>query len=123
MMRERGFFTDPAHELAHLDARLFRAVRIVVDTGLHCGDMGFDEAVTMMRDDAGLTEPVARAEVTRYCAWPTQASAYLTGSVEIERLRERWIGEQRGDLRGFHDAICGSGALPIALAERAVFDA
>jgi uncharacterized protein (DUF885 family) len=123
MMREQGFFTDPAHELAHLDARLFRAVRIVVDTSLHCGDMGFDEAVAMMQDDAGLTEPVARAEVTRYCAWPTQASAYLTGSVEIERLRERWIGELRGDLRGFHDAICGSGALPIALAERAVFDA
>lgn len=123
MMRERGFFTDPAHELAHLDARLFRAVRIVVDTSLHCGDMGFDEAVATMQRDAGLTEPVARAEVTRYCAWPTQASAYLTGSLEIERLRERWMGEQRGGLRDFHDAICGSGALPIALAERAVFDA
>jgi uncharacterized protein (DUF885 family) len=77
----------------------------------------------MMQADAGLTEPVARAEVTRYCAWPTQASAYLTGSVEIERLRERWVGEQRGGLRDFHDAMCGSGALPIALVERAVFAA
>lgn len=121
MMREQGFFADPAHELAHLDARLFRAARIVVDTGLHCGDMGFDEAVAFMRDRAGLTEPVARAEVTRYCAWPTQASAYLTGSFEIERLRDRWFADRRGDLRTFHDTICGSGALPIALAERAVF--
>ncbi|MGH9120100.1 MAG: DUF885 domain-containing protein [Acidimicrobiales bacterium] len=123
MMREQGFFTDPAHELAHLDARLFRAARIVVDTSLHCGDMGFDEAVTFMRDRAGLTEPVARAEVTRYCAWPTQASAYLTGSFEIERLRQRWFDEQAGDLLTFHDTLCGSAALPIALAERTLFPA
>ena len=122
MMREEGFFTEPAHELAHLDARLFRAARIVVDTSLHCGEMGFEEAVTFMRDRAGLTEPVARAEVTRYCAWPTQASAYLTGSLEVERLRTRWFAE-RGGLRPFHDAICGSGALPIALAEAALFAA
>jgi uncharacterized protein (DUF885 family) len=121
MMREQGFFTEPAHELAHLDARLFRAARIVVDTSLHCGDMGFDEAVAFMRDRAGLTEPVARAEVTRYCAWPTQASAYLTGSLEIERLRDRWFAECDGDLTEFHDTICGAGALPIALAERALF--
>ena len=123
MLREQGFFTDPAHELAHLDARLFRAARIVVDTSLHCGDMTFDEAVTFMRDRAGLTEPVARAEVTRYCAWPTQASAYLTGSFEIERLRQRWFAEGAGDLTTFHDTVCGSGALPIALAERALFPA
>ncbi|MGH9243388.1 MAG: DUF885 domain-containing protein [Acidimicrobiales bacterium] len=123
MMRERGLFTEPAHELAHLDARLFRAARIVVDVSLHCGDMAFDEAVTFMRAKAGLTEPVARAEVTRYCAWPTQASSYLTGSFEVERLRERWFAEDRGDLRSFHDTICGSGYLPIALAERALFDA
>jgi uncharacterized protein (DUF885 family) len=121
MMREEGHFTEPAHELAHLDARLFRAARIVVDTSLHCGDMTFDDAVAFMRDNAGLTEPVARAEVTRYCAWPTQASAYLTGSFEVERLRDRWFAEDRGELRTFHDAICGSGALPIALAERALF--
>lgn len=122
-MREKGFFTDPAHELAHLDARLFRAARIVVDTSLHCGDMGFDEAVAFMRDKAGLTDPVARAEVTRYCAWPTQASAYLTGSFEIERLRKRWLAERAGDLITFHDTICGWGGLPIALAERALFAA
>jgi uncharacterized protein (DUF885 family) len=121
MMREEGFFTDPAHELAHLDARLFRAARIVVDTSLHAGDMAFDEAVTFMSEKAGLTQPVARAEVTRYCAWPTQASAYLTGSLEIERLRDRWFAEGRGDLRTFHDTICGSGIMPIALAETALF--
>jgi uncharacterized protein (DUF885 family) len=120
MMREQGFFTDPRQELCHLDARIFRAARIVVDTSLHMGDMTVDEAVTFMSTRATLTEPTARAEVGRYCAWPTQASSYLTGSLEIERIRERFFAEGRGDLRAFHDALCGSGGLPIALAERAV---
>jgi uncharacterized protein (DUF885 family) len=120
MMREQGFFTDPRQELCHLDARIFRAARIVVDTSLHMGDMTVDEAVAFMSTKATLTEPTARAEVGRYCAWPTQASSYLTGSLEIERIRERFFAEGRGDLRAFHDALCGSGGLPIALAERAV---
>jgi uncharacterized protein (DUF885 family) len=120
MMREQGFFTDPRQELCHLDARIFRAARIVVDTSLHMGDMTIDEAVQFMSTKATLTEPTARAEVGRYCAWPTQASSYLTGSLEIERIRGRYLADGRGDLRTFHDAIAGSGALPIALAERAV---
>jgi uncharacterized protein (DUF885 family) len=121
MMREQGFYTDPGQELCHLDARIFRAARIVADTSLHCGDMSFDEAVTYMHENTGLTESTARAEVTRYCAWPTQAASYLTGSLEIERMRAKWLDEGRGSLRDFHDRIAGSGALPIALAERALF--
>lgn len=120
MMREQGFFTDPRQELCHLDARIFRAARIVVDTSLHMGAMAVEEAITFMSTKATLTEPTARAEVGRYCAWPTQASSYLTGSLEIERIRTRFLDEGRGDLRAFHDAICGAGALPIALAERVV---
>jgi uncharacterized protein (DUF885 family) len=121
MMREQGFYTEPGQELCHLDARIFRAARIVADTSLHCGDMSFDEAVAYMHEHTGLTEATARAEVTRYCAWPTQAASYLTGSLEIERMRAKWLGEQHGGLRDFHDRIAGSGALPIALAERALF--
>jgi uncharacterized protein (DUF885 family) len=116
MMREEGFFTDPRDEFFHVEARLFRAARIVVDTALHLGEMTFDEAVTFMREKAGRTEPVAKAEVGRYCSWPTQAAAYLTGSLEIERIRKSW----QGDLRTFHDTIAGSGLLPMALAERAI---
>ena len=119
MMLEEGFFTNPGHVLAHLDARLFRAARIVVDTGLHCFGMPFGEAVDYMRSVAGLTEAVATDEVTRYTAWPTQAASYLTGSLEIERIRRRWFDEDRGSLRAFHDRIAGTGGLPIALAERA----
>ena len=120
MMREQGFFHDPRTELCHLDARIFRAARIVVDTSLHIGDMGFEEAVEFMRTRASLSEPTARAEVGRYCSWPTQAAAYLTGALEIERIRSRYLADGRGSLREFHDAIAGSGAMPIALAERAV---
>jgi uncharacterized protein (DUF885 family) len=120
-MREHGFFTDPSQDLSHLDARIFRAARIVADTSLHCGDMTFDEAVAYMHEHTGLTEATARVEVTRYCAWPTQAASYLTGSLEIERLRRRWDDDGRGDVRAFHDRLAGSGAMPLALAERAVF--
>jgi uncharacterized protein (DUF885 family) len=120
LMREHGFFTDPRQELCHLDARIFRAARIVVDTSLHIGDMTFEEAVEHMRTKASLSEPTARAEVGRYCAWPTQASSYLTGSLEIERIRAAYFAAGRGDVRSFNDTIAGSGALPIALAERAV---
>ena len=118
LMREQGFYTDPRHEMAQVEASLFRAARIIVDTSLHIGDMSFDEAVEFMRTRANLPEPTARAEVARYCAWPTQASSYLTGCLEILRIRERFIQERGGSLREFHDRLAASGALPIALAEQ-----
>lgn len=119
MMHEQGFFADPRAAICHLDARIFRAARIIVDTGLHLGDMEIEEAVTFMRTKASLSEPTARAEVARYCAWPTQAPSYLTGSLEIERLRAGYLAGG-GDLKSFHDTIAATGALPIALAERAL---
>jgi len=115
MMREQGFFSEPGQELAHLDFRIFRAARIIVDVGLHTGELDVGEAVAWMRDHTSLSEPYVRAEVARYCAWPTQAASYLTGSLEIERL-----AAGAGDLRTFHDTIASSGALPIALAEQAL---
>lgn len=120
LLREQGFYTDPRHEVGQLAARLFRAARIVVDTALHAGRMTYEEAVTHMRTRAGLPEEVARTEVTRYCAWPTQAASYLTGALEIERMRDAWVAQGRGPLKEFHDRLAGSGSLPIALAERAV---
>jgi uncharacterized protein (DUF885 family) len=117
MMREQGFFSDPRQEMCQVEATLFRAARIIVDTSLHIGDMSFDEAVEFMHARANLPEPTARAEVARYCSWPTQASAYLTGCLEILRIRERYQNEHRGSLRDFHNRLALSGALPIALAE------
>jgi uncharacterized protein (DUF885 family) len=124
MMREQGFFTDLRHEMNQFEATIFRAARIVVDTSLHMGEMSWDAAVEYMTTRTGLTEPTAKAEVTRYCAWPTQASSYLTGCLEIVRIREAFFAAHRSSdtdaLRAFHDGITSSGGLPIALAERAV---
>ena len=126
MMRESGFYDDPRHVLFQYEATLFRAARIVVDTSLHLGEMTHEEGVRFMLEHSSMTEPTAIAEVTRYCSWPTQASSYLTGCLEILRIRDRFL-EARGAsltdvdaLRDFHDAITGAGTLPIALAERAV---
>ncbi len=116
-MRDAGFFSAE-EELGQLEARLFRAARIVVDTSLHTGEMSVDEAVAFMHDRALLPLPTARSEVARYCSWPTQASAYLTGAVAIERARDEWT-DDGGTLRGFHQALAGSGAMPVPLAVRA----
>ena len=124
VMREQGFFTDPKHLLYQYEATIFRAARIVVDTSLHMGEMTFDEAVRFMVEKGNLTEPNARAEVGRYCSWPTQASSYLTGMLEIINIRTRWLARRgksdRPALRAFHDAITTAGMLPTSLAERAI---
>ncbi len=123
-MREQGFFEDPRDLLYQLQATIWRAARVVVDTSLHIGDMTFDQAVEFMQRKANQTSPNARAEVGRYCSWPTQASAYLTGMLEIVGIRERYLRRlgrsDVGALREFHDAIAATGSMPTALAERAV---
>jgi uncharacterized protein (DUF885 family) len=130
-MREQGFFEDPIQELQHLEATIFRAARIVVDTSLHLGEMTYEEGVEFMTSKTPLSEPTARAEVGRYCSWPTQASSYLTGCLEILRIRADYF-EKRGHgnkavkdipmdvIRDFHDTICASGRMPVGLAERVV---
>jgi uncharacterized protein (DUF885 family) len=120
MMSDEGFFPDPVSRLGQVEARLFRAARMVVDTSLHLGEMTVEEAVTFMSTKASLSVPTARAEVARYCAWPTQAASYLTGSLEIQRIRDQWFADGRGTLREFRDAIAGSGRMPLDLAARAV---
>jgi uncharacterized protein (DUF885 family) len=118
MMRDAGFFT-PQEVVGQLEARLFRAARIVVDTSLHTGEMSVDEAVAFMHEKALVPMPTARSEVARYCAWPTRASAYLTGAMAIERARDAWVATG-ASLQAFHDALAHSGAMPVSLAVRAV---
>jgi uncharacterized protein (DUF885 family) len=122
VMYEHGFYANDGEILGHLDARIFRAARIIVDTSLHTGSMTFDEAVEFMTANTALSHATAVAEVKRYCAVPTQAASYLTGCLEIERIRGRFLEAQRGDLRDFHNRLAGAGALPIGLAERAVME-
>lgn len=116
VLHEQGYFDTPATELAHLDCRIFRAARMVVDTALHCDDMPIEEAETFMATKASLSPGTAQGEVSRYCAWPTQAPSYLTGAIEIDRIRESY----QGSLKSFHDRIAGAGGLPLGLAEAAV---
>lgn len=119
VMREEGYFTDPRHELAHVEARAFRAARIIVDTALHCGDMTVEQAEAFMVAKSALSEGTAKGEVSRYCAWPTQAPSYLTGCLEIERIRDEYLAAGLGSRREFHDTIAGSGSLPLGLARAA----
>jgi uncharacterized protein (DUF885 family) len=129
MMRDAGFYDDLRHIMFQYEATLFRAARIVTDISLHLGEMTHAEGVRFILDHSSMTEPTAIAEVTRYCSWPTQASSYLTGCLEILRIRDRFLSARGTDaadvdaLRDFHDAITSSGTLPIALAERAVMAA
>lgn len=133
VMRERGFFQEAIQELYHLEATIFRAARIVIDTSMHLGEMSIEEGVAFLRDRLAMPEPTARAEIGRYAWWPTQASAYLTGCLEILRTRAAWL-ERRGlagvpiadldpaVLRAFHDGIAMSGSLPPGLAARAMLE-
>lgn len=116
MMHEQGYFSTPATELSFLDARIFRAARMVVDTALHCDDMTIAEAETFMATKSALSPETATGEVNRYCAWPTQAPSYLTGAIEIDRIKASFTGP----LKTFHDRLAASGGLPLGLAERAL---
>ncbi|MFS8104005.1 DUF885 domain-containing protein [Lentzea alba] len=118
LLRSVGYYTTPAALMGHVEARLFRAARMVVDTALHCGDMTPAEAEAFMVSRTALTPGTASGEVKRYCAWPTQAPSYLTGALEIDQIREDYLAAELGSLRDFHDRIAGSGALPLGLARR-----
>jgi uncharacterized protein (DUF885 family) len=120
MMGEQGYYESPEVRLGQLSMRLFRAGRIVVDTSLHLGEMSMDEATAYMSERCGFPVSTARGEMLRYCANPTQASAYLTGALEIERMAGQWTSTGKGTLRQFHDALAGSGKLPLGVAARAI---
>ncbi|HVU74730.1 MAG TPA: DUF885 domain-containing protein [Mycobacteriales bacterium] len=120
-LREAGFYTDKRHELGQVEARLFRAARIVCDTGLHALGWTWDQGVEHMVGHTSLSRPTAEAEVTRYCAWPTQAPSYLTGALEIDRMAREWVGSGR-PLKDFHARLAGQGCLPLGIAERLLHD-
>ncbi|MEM9313200.1 MAG: DUF885 domain-containing protein [Pseudomonadota bacterium] len=114
---EMGFQTDPWDNLGRLQAELFRAVRLVVDTGLHAKRWTREEAIEYMRTNTGITESDVVAEIERYIVWPGQATAYKVGMMEILRLRdeaEAALGD-RFDIRDFHEVVLQKGAMPLWL--------
>ncbi|HXE11666.1 MAG TPA: DUF885 domain-containing protein [Bryobacteraceae bacterium] len=117
--KEVGFYKDPYSDYGRLENEMWRAVRLVVDTGVHYKHWTRDQMVDYFRAHTSLDEPSIQSEVDRYIAWPGQALAYKAGQIKILELRERAKKElgPRFDLRAFHDAVLGEGALPLDVLE------
>ena len=119
---ELGFEKDPYDQLGGLRAELFRAARLVVDTGLHDQRWTREQAIRYMRQTTGMAVSDVTAEVERYIVMPGQACAYKVGMLKILELRER-AKQQLGpkfDLRDFHDVVLKNGALPLEILEQVV---
>lgn len=117
-----GLFTDPYQRFGHLNDEMLRAMRLVVDTGLHAKGWTRDQAIRYMLDHSGMTNTEATSEVERYIAIPSQALAYKIGALTIQRLRAKAEAElgDRFDIREFHEQVLGTGALPLAILERKI---
>jgi len=117
--KEVGFYQDPASDYGRLNSELFRAVRLVVDTGIHAKGWTRDQVVDYMRKN-DVNEPLIQSETDRYIAWPAQACSYKLGQLKILELRERARGElgPKFDIRSFHDEILSGGSLPLDMLER-----
>lgn len=115
---------DPLGDLGRLQAEMFRAVRLVVDTGMHAKRWSREKAIDYMLSKTGMTEAEVTREIERYVVWPGQATAYKVGQLYILRLRamaEQQLGE-KFDLREFHEMILLNGAMPLEILEESVID-
>ena len=117
--KEVGFYQDPVSDYGRLSSELFRAVRLVVDTGIHSKGWTRDQVVEFMRKSGAVDEPTIQSETDRYIAWPAQALSYKLGQLKIRELRERAKKElgPKFDIREFHDEMLDGGTLPLDLLE------
>jgi len=116
---ELGLYNEPSQYFSRLNSELFRAVRLVVDVGLHRKNWSRDEALKFMMDNTGASESGASLEIDRYIALPAQALSYKIGQLKISGIRskaERALGS-KFDIRAFHDEILKDGAMPLDLLE------
>lgn len=113
--KEIGFYQDPYSEYGRLENEMWRAVRLVVDTGVHYKHWSRQQMVDYFHAHTAMDEPNIESEVDRYIAWPGQALAYKAGQIEILKLRAHAKQElgSRYDLRAFNDAVLANGALPL----------
>ena len=119
---EMGFYTDPYAKFGQLTYDMWRAVRLVVDTGIHSMGWTREQAIAYFRANAAKTDQDITVEVDRYIVWPGQALGYKMGQLKIRELRtaaERRLGP-RFDVRQFHDVVLGQGAVPLDVLERQV---
>jgi uncharacterized protein (DUF885 family) len=116
---ELGMYMDPYSKFGQLSYEMWRAVRLVVDTGMHSMEWTRDQAIQFFKDNTGKTDQDITVEVDRYIVWPGQALAYKLGQLKIRQLRteaERKLGA-RFDVRKFHDAVLENGAVPLNVLE------
>jgi len=115
--KDVGFYQDPVSDYGRLSSELFRAVRLVVDTGIHSEGWSRDQVVEFMRKSGAIDEPTIQSETDRYIAWPAQALSYKLGQLKFVELRERARHElgPAFDIRAFHDEMLNGGVLPLDL--------
>ena len=119
---DMGLYSDPYNKFGQLTYDMWRAVRLVVDTGIHAKHWSRDQAIKYFMDNAPKAELDIVNEIDRYIAWPGQALAYKIGQLKIQELRARAHQElgAKFDLKAFHDVVLGSGPLPLDILERNV---
>ena len=125
LAKQVGWYeNDPFGDLGRLQAELFRAVRLVVDTGIHAKRWTREQAIAYMRERTGMGEKEVKAEIERYIVAPGQACAYKVGMLKIQELRARAEKElgQKFDQREFHETVLKNGALPLEILEEQVND-
>jgi uncharacterized protein (DUF885 family) len=113
--KEVGFYQDPVSDYGRLSSELFRAVRLVVDTGIHSKNWSREQVVDFFRKSGAIDEPLIQSETDRYIAWPAQALSYKLGQLKFRELRERAQKElgPKFDIRAFHDEMIDGGTLPL----------
>jgi uncharacterized protein (DUF885 family) len=119
---EMGVYHTPYERFGRLTYEMWRACRLVVDTGMHAFGWSRQRALDYMKSNTALSEHEIRTEIDRYIAWPGQALAYKTGELEIKRLRERAarVLGPRFDVRAFHDAVLGQGGVTLPVLSKQV---
>ena len=117
--KEVGFYQDPVSDYGRLSSELFRAVRLVVDTGIHSKGWSREQVVEFFRKSGAVDEPTIQSETDRYISWPAQALSYKLGQLKIRELRDRAQKElgPKFDIRTFHDEILDGGTLPLDMLE------
>jgi uncharacterized protein (DUF885 family) len=112
-----GLYSSPLPRMGMLSADVWRASRLVVDTGMHAFGWTRQQAVDYLLENTPVAPIDVESEIDRYIAYPGQALSYMTGRLELERLRghaEQTLGD-RFDVKAFHDTVLGSGALPLSV--------
>jgi uncharacterized protein (DUF885 family) len=120
---DMGFYdSDPLGDLGRLQAEMFRAVRLVVDTGMHAKHWTREQSIDYMVAKTGMTQAEVTREIERYVVWPGQATSYKVGQLAMLRMRDeaqQALGP-RFDLRAFHEVILMNGSMPLAVLEEVV---